>query len=238
MLEGSREDAGGLSPGQGPSFGLCGRALRHNAELLHHRQCIDDTPVLAHETVAEAKDVNELHVDAPAGCRDAHELALVGPRRPHSRDSLVTAHQDVFRFHAQAGERCEVHPEELLDSLFRRRKARRLLVLDEIVGQQFAESVDVSRAEQVVQTSHRGCVIHRAPLSTGWAIECTTGLPGGAPRPGGVDGPHDRPSGRPWLSSWMLGIGVTGPPGDRIVRYARVMFSTPRDRPGWPGAPS
>lgn len=39
-----------------------------------------DTPMLAHETVgAEAHDVNELYVDAPAGCRHAHELARVGP---------------------------------------------------------------------------------------------------------------------------------------------------------------
>src|SRR5688500_8639223 len=69
--------------------GLRGSALWDDPELLHHRQRIEDTPVLAHEAVvAEAHDVDELHVDALAGGRDAYELALVGPGRPHPRDDL------------------------------------------------------------------------------------------------------------------------------------------------------
>ena len=44
-----------------PLPGLGGRAHRHHAELLHHRQGVEDTPVLVHEAiVAEAEHVDEL----------------------------------------------------------------------------------------------------------------------------------------------------------------------------------
>ena len=140
---------------------LGGRARRHNAELLHHRQRIEDTPVLLHTpTVVEAEYVDELHVDALSGCRHAHERTLVGPRVPHSRDRFVTVRDDVFHPQAQVRERCELHPEEILDPRFRRRKARCLLVLDEVVSQMVGEPVDISGVDQVVQASRRSCVIH------------------------------------------------------------------------------
>ena len=40
-----------------------------------------------------------------------------------------------------------------------------LLVLDEVVGEQIAEPVDVACVQQVIRTSHRGCVIHRCLLA-------------------------------------------------------------------------
>ena len=154
-----------LSPdptdGRRPRFGLGGRARRHNAELLHHRQSIDDAPVLAHETVvAEAEHVDELHVDALSGGRHAHELTPVGPGVPHAGDDLVTVRDDVFHVHAQVRERRELHPEELLDPVFRRREARRLLVLDEIVCQMLSERADISGVDRVVQTPRSSRVIH------------------------------------------------------------------------------
>ena len=110
--------------------------------------------------VAEAKHVDELNVDTLSGGRHAHELSPVGPLEPHSRDRLVTVRDDVFHVHVQVRERCELHPEESLDPVFRRRKAGRLLVLDEIVGQMPGEPLDISRVDQVVQASCRSSVIH------------------------------------------------------------------------------
>ena len=50
--------------------------------------------------------------------------------------------------------------EEDFDSVSPRRKARRLLVLDEIVGQMFDEAVDISGVDRVEHASRRRGVIH------------------------------------------------------------------------------
>jgi hypothetical protein len=52
-------------PASGKSFDvlvtLCRRACRNHAKLLHHRQHVDDSPVLTHETIlVEPHDVDEL----------------------------------------------------------------------------------------------------------------------------------------------------------------------------------
>jgi hypothetical protein len=70
----------------------------------------------------------------------------------------------VFDCKVQVGKCGELHPEEVLDPRFRRREARRNLVLDEIVRQVSAKAADISGVDQAVQAARRGCVIHRAPL--------------------------------------------------------------------------
>ena len=67
----------------------------------------------------------------------------------------TSSHVDV-----QVGERRKLHPEELLDPFFRRRKAGRHLVLDEIVCQMLGERADISGVDRVVQTPRSGRVIH------------------------------------------------------------------------------
>ena len=78
------------------------------------------------------------HANALPGRRHAHEVTPVGPGEPHPRDDLVTARDDVFRVHAQIRERGELHAEEGLDPVLRRRQARRFLVLDEVVRESAA----------------------------------------------------------------------------------------------------
>src|SRR5665811_1584210 len=145
-----------------------GRPCRHDAELLHHRQGVQHAPVLVHETVAtEAKDVDELHVDALASCRHAHEFTPVGSRVTRSHNDLVTACYDVLSVYLHVGERCSLHPEEVLDPRLRGRKTRRLFVFDEIVSQAAAEPVDISSVQKVVEASRRSRVVHRVSSSWG-----------------------------------------------------------------------
>ena len=105
--------------------------------------------------VVEPHDVDQLHVDALAGPGHAHQLTLVSSRRPHTRDDLVTAGQNVLGVHPQIGKRGTIHAKELQDTLLGRRETGSLLVLDEAVCEQSAEPVDVSGIEQVIR---RRCV--------------------------------------------------------------------------------
>jgi hypothetical protein len=83
---------------------LCRSAYISDAEPLHHRQHVDDSPMLGHEAVlVEPHDVDELHVDALAGRGHADQLTVVSSGRSHARDDLVTAGQNVFGLHPQIG---------------------------------------------------------------------------------------------------------------------------------------
>ena len=85
---------------------------------------------------------------------------------PRARDDLVAVDQDVLRVHAHVGERRPLDPEELQNAFLRRREPGRLLVLDEIVGQQLPEAVDVAVVQQAVAPPRRRSVIHHPfPLS-------------------------------------------------------------------------
>jgi hypothetical protein len=93
-------------------------AYTSRAELLHHRQHVDDSPLLGHEAVlVEPHDVDQLHVDAPAGRGHPHQLTPVSSGRSHARDDHVTAGQNVFGFRPQIGKRRAVHANELKDSV-------------------------------------------------------------------------------------------------------------------------
>jgi hypothetical protein len=105
--------------------------------------------------LVEPHDVDQLHVDALAGPGDAHQLTLVSSRRPHTRDDLVTAGQNVLGVYPQIGKRRTIHSKELQDTLLGRRETGSLLMLDEAVCEQSAEPVDVSGIEQVIR---RRCV--------------------------------------------------------------------------------
>jgi hypothetical protein len=71
---------------------LGGNAFRDDAELLHHGHCVEYTPVLSRApVVAEADDVDELHVDVLPGRWNSHELTLMRARGSHAGDDLVTA---------------------------------------------------------------------------------------------------------------------------------------------------
>jgi hypothetical protein len=88
-----------------------------HAELLHHRQHVDDSPLRGHQAVlVEPHDVDQLHVDAPAGRGHAHQLTPVSSGRSHARDDHVTGGQNVFGIHPQIGKRRAVHAKELKDS--------------------------------------------------------------------------------------------------------------------------
>src|SRR5918994_5727705 len=141
---------------------LRGRLLGDGPELLQHRERVEDPPMLAGKAVvAEPDDVDQLDIDALAGGWHAKELALVSSSRTSARDYLVTAHEDVLRLHSQIGKRGLVHVEELLDPFLCRVESRRLLVLDEVVDEEFAKPVDVTSIDQVVQAPHRGRMVHR-----------------------------------------------------------------------------
>ena len=96
-------------------------------------QCSCAKPV-----VAEARNVDQLHIDPLAGRGHAHELTLVCPGEPHSRDDLVTGRHDVFEVHPHVGKRGTAHAKEVHDPGFRGGQAGRLLVLNEVVRQQVA----------------------------------------------------------------------------------------------------
>jgi hypothetical protein len=66
---------------------------------------------------SEPHDVDQLHVDAPAGRGYAHQLTLVSSGRSPARDDLVTAGQNVFGFHPQIGKRRAVHAKQLKDTV-------------------------------------------------------------------------------------------------------------------------
>jgi hypothetical protein len=66
--------------------------------------------------LVEPHDVDQLHVDAPAGRGHAHQLTPVSSGRSDARDDHVTAGQNVFGFHPQIGKRRAVHAKELKDS--------------------------------------------------------------------------------------------------------------------------
>ena len=88
-----------------------------HAELLHHRRHVDDSPLLGHEAIlVEPHDVDQLHVDAPAGRGHAHRLTPVSSGRSHARDGHVTAGQNLVEFHPQIGKRGAVYAKELEDS--------------------------------------------------------------------------------------------------------------------------
>jgi len=130
-------------------------------ELLHHRELVGQSPVLARPPVlAEPDDVDELHLDPPAGRGHSHERALVRPGHDHARHDLVAAPHHVFRHHAQVRERGEEHAEVLEDAGLGRREAGQLFALDEIVGELVAEAVDISGVYEVVEAPHRGRVVH------------------------------------------------------------------------------
>ena len=100
---------------------VLGRRAGRGAELLHHRHHVEDPPVLVRQSViAEANDVDELHLDGFARCRHAHELALMGSGRRHAGNDLVATRDGVLDGHAQVGKRGDVHLEEGLDTLLRR----------------------------------------------------------------------------------------------------------------------
>src|SRR4029450_8544908 len=66
------------------SCDLCRRTLWNRAELLHHRLEVDDSPMLAGETVViEPNDVDQLPIDVLAARGHTHELALVSSGGPH-----------------------------------------------------------------------------------------------------------------------------------------------------------
>jgi hypothetical protein len=58
--------------------------------------------------------------------------------------------------------------EELLDPFLVRLEAgqRQFVVLDKVVGDEVAEAVDISRADELVQAPHGGRMFHRVLL--GW----------------------------------------------------------------------
>jgi steroid delta-isomerase-like uncharacterized protein len=62
--------------------------------------------------------------------------------------------------HMDVGEGGALHAEEVHDALPRRRPGQ-LLVVDEVVGQQSAEPVDVSCVDQVIDASDCRLVVHR-----------------------------------------------------------------------------
>src|SRR5512139_181156 len=86
---------------------LCGRRRRRNgAQLLQHAEGVEDTPVLAGKAVViEPRDVDQLHVDALAACRQAHEgLAGVRARDSDATDDFVSAREDLLHVHAHVRE--------------------------------------------------------------------------------------------------------------------------------------
>jgi hypothetical protein len=77
---------------------LGGRSVWNRAELLHHRERVEDAPVLVGEAVvANADDVDRLHRHALVGGRHAHELARVRSGAANATDDLVAAGEDVPR---------------------------------------------------------------------------------------------------------------------------------------------
>ncbi len=144
------------------------RPLGYGSELLHHRHRVEDAPMLAREPiVAEPQDVDQRHFDALARRSESHELALVSPGGLRAHDDLVAARDHVLRVHPHVRERRPVHPEELERAVLGRREPRCLLVLDEVVGQHGAETVDVSGADQVVEAPSGGGVVHHLLLRSG-----------------------------------------------------------------------
>src|SRR5690349_10664558 len=144
--------------------GLCRRAGGHDAELLHQRQHVRDTPVLTHQAgTVEPHDVDELHVHVRAGRRHPHELALVRSGDRHPRHGLVPARDQVLDGHMPIGKRGQQDPEELERPLLRG-KSWHALVLDEVIRYQVAEPGDVSRVDPLVGAPHRRSVVHGRPL--------------------------------------------------------------------------
>ena len=69
----------------------------------------------------------------------------------------------VLDVHPHVGERGQQGPEEVERPLLRGRETRPALVLDEVVRDQVAEPVDVSRADPLVGAPHRRSVVHCCP---------------------------------------------------------------------------
>jgi hypothetical protein len=120
-------------------------------ELLHHSQLIEHSPVLACQPViAKAGDVNEVHGGRFSGSRYSHELTLVRPSHSHARNCLVAARNHVLDVHPKVGKSSGQHLEVLDHAGLRRRDSRRFVVLDEVIGELPAETVNVTRVDQVV----------------------------------------------------------------------------------------
>src|SRR5215831_14636676 len=89
---------------------LCRRCFRDRSQLLHHRERVEDAPVLVGKTVvSEADDVDQLNINGLASSGHAHELTLVGSCPSNTCDDLVTTDKNVLWLHAQIWERRSVH---------------------------------------------------------------------------------------------------------------------------------
>ena len=134
----------------------CGRLSRWSGwdytELLHQSELVGHSPVLACQPViAKASDVNEVHGDLIACRRYSHELTLMRPAHPHTRNGLVAAGNHVLYVHPHVWERCEQHPEVLDYAVLRWRESGYFLALDEVIGELSAETVDVTSVDKVVE---------------------------------------------------------------------------------------
>jgi len=110
---------------------------------------------------------DDLHVDALASGRHAHEVTLVRPGDPRPGGNLVAACHQVLHVHVHVGEGCLLHPEEGRGARLRRGQPRRLLVLDEVVRELVAEPVDVSGVDPVIEPLRPSCVVHRSSSRDG-----------------------------------------------------------------------
>jgi hypothetical protein len=121
-------------------------------ELLHQSQLVDHSPVLACQPViAKASDVNEVHGGRFAGSRYSHELTLVRPSHSHTRNCLVAARNYVLDVHPKVGKSSDQHLEVLERASLSRRDSRVFVVLDEVIGELPAETVNVTGVNKVIE---------------------------------------------------------------------------------------
>src|SRR5262249_50993323 len=79
--------------------------LSQQAELLHLREVVADAPAFHGLTAGEAKDAYRAYVDRPAGRRQSHQVAVVGPGQADVRDRLVVVGDDELDLLVVVGER-------------------------------------------------------------------------------------------------------------------------------------